>query len=54
MRVAPGGSSTQPPTLTLFQGNPMSYYRNDFVVIYNRDSRDMAELSDESVQCVVT
>ena len=30
----------------------MSYYRDDFVVIYNRDSRDMAELSDESVQMV--
>ena len=30
------------------------YYQDAHTTIYNKDCRDMSELSDESVQCVVT
>lgn len=30
------------------------YFQHDMVTIYNKDSRDLSEIPDESIQCVVT
>jgi DNA modification methylase len=32
----------------------MPYYQDNLITIYNKDCRQMSDLSDESVQCVVT
>jgi len=31
-----------------------SYYEDNHIKVYNQDCRDMSELADNSIQCVVT
>ncbi len=32
----------------------MEYYKDNHIVVYNKDCRNMSELEDNSIQCVVT